>query len=153
MRTAVLVALAVLVLTGCQPQGPDGGAANPPADAPAPSTPLSPVPAIPAAFAVDLDARGNEPFWSIQIRPTQITLQRPDEPNLVVPNPGPVVDGARVNWTSQSGMTRITVSLALDPSCSDGMSEAVYPMAAEVTLGDQVLKGCAFPSANPPAPE
>lgn len=147
MRPAVLVALAVLGLAGCQPQGPDGGAAQAPADAP------PPVAEIPAAFAVDLDARGNEPFWSIQIRPTQITLQRPDQPNLVVSNPGPVVDGARVNWTTQSGLTRMTVSLALDPSCSDGMSEAVYPMAAEVTLGDQVLKGCAFSAASPPAPE
>lgn len=147
MRPVVLVALAVLGLAGCQPQGPDGGAAPPPADAPPPA------PEVPAAFSVDLDARGNEPFWSIQIRPTQITLQRPDEPNLVVTNPGPVVDGARVNWTTQSGMTRMTVSLALDPACSDGMSDAVYPMAAEVTLGDVVLKGCAFPAANPPAPE
>ena len=33
-------------------------------------------------------------------------------------------------------------------TCSDGMSNRTYPLTAEVNLGDEVLKGCATPTAN-----
>ena len=73
-----------LGLAACQPQAPDGGEAQPPADAPAPlPTPPAPEAAPPVAagpFDGEIRAVGTEPFWGLRIRDTEITLERPDFP-------------------------------------------------------------------------
>lgn len=144
MRPIVLAA-SVLILAACSPQAPDGAVAPPPADAPATPPPAAPPPVaapIPEEFSGDLDARGTEPFWGLQIRATQITLQRPDHPNLVAANRGPTLQGPKAVWTTSAGAVPLTVTLTLQ-ACSDGMSDLKYSYAAEVTLGAETLKGCA----------
>ena len=141
MRSIVLAA--ALAVAACSPQTPDGTTAPPPADAPSP-TPAPPAPApIAEEFSGDLDARGTEPFWGLQIRDTQITLQRPDHPNAVGPNPGLVMEGGKAVWRTRSGVEPLSVTIRLE-ACSDGMSDLKYAYAAEVTLGGaEPLKGCA----------
>jgi len=144
MRPIVLAAC-VLILAACSPQAPDGAVAPPPADAPA--TPPAPAPPpvaapIPEEFSGDLDARGTEPFWGLQIRDTQITLQRPDHPNLVAANPGLTMQGPKAVWTTTAGAVPLTVTLTLQ-ACSDGMSDLKYAYAAQVVIGSETLKGCA----------
>lgn len=137
MRPIVLVA-SLALLAACAPQAPDGSSATPPADAPSP-----PVAApIPEEFSGDLDARGTEPFWGLQIRDTQITLQRPDHPAAVGPNPGLVMKEGKAVWETQVGADRLVVTVSL-AACSDGMSDLKYDYAAEVVLGSETLKGCA----------
>ena len=145
MRSIVLATASLLILAACAPQAPDGATAPPPADAPTtpPTTPPPPAAApIPEEFSGDMDARGTEPFWGLQIRGTQITLQRPDHPVAVGPNPGLVMKDGKAVWETQAGTNRLVVTLSL-AACSDGMSDLKYAYAAEVVLGTETLKGCA----------
>ena len=136
MRAFVTWAGLALALTGCQPQAPDGSAAQAPADAPPPAA------AAPQAFDGDLNALGTEPFWAVQIRATQITIQRPDQPNLVANNPGKAVSGSTAVWNTQAGTLALKVTLT-EAACSDGMSDLTYPYQALIALGAETLKGCA----------
>lgn len=144
---AVLLALAAVALTACQPQAPDGSVAQPPADAPAPAP--APAAALPAAFQGDLDAHGTEPFWAVKIREGQIEFSTP-EANIAFPNKGGVVDGGKAVWESADGPRPIKVTLSEQAGCSDGMSDLTYPLAAEVVLGGTTYKGCAVKTAEKP---
>ncbi|MBS0491759.1 MULTISPECIES: COG3650 family protein [unclassified Phenylobacterium] len=144
---AVLLALAAVALTACQPQAPDGSVAQPPADAPAPAP--APAAALPAAFQGDLDAHGTEPFWAVKIREGQIEFSTP-EANIAFPNKGGVVDGGKAVWESADGPRPIKVTLSEQAGCSDGMSDLTYPLAAEVALGGTTYKGCAVKTAEKP---
>lgn len=144
---AVLLALAAVALTACQPQAPDGSVAQPPADAPAPA-PASAA-TLPAAFQGDLDAHGTEPFWAVKIREGQIEFSTP-EANIAFPNKGGVIDGGKAVWESADGPRPIKVTLSEQAGCSDGMSDLTYPLAAEVALGGTTYKGCAVKTAEKP---
>ncbi len=137
MRHALLPALAVLALWGCQPQSPDGAPAPPPADAP-------PEPPKPKVFSGDLDARGTEPFWAVSIRADKITLTRPDpDKPVAAANPGVVEDGRNAVWSTMADGKPFIVTLSEEEPCSDGMSDLQYPYKAVVTLGDLTFRGCA----------
>lgn len=138
-------------LAACQPQAPDGSVAQPPADAP-PATPASTpaaTPALPEAFQGDLDAHGTEPFWAVEIRDTQIGFKTPDA-NIAFPNMGGRVIEGQVVWESAAGDKPIKVTLREQAGCSDGMSDLVYPLAAEVALGGTTYKGCASKASAKP---
>jgi uncharacterized membrane protein len=139
-RLAVLSAAALLC--ACQPQASDDTAKAPAAPAPAANTPAAPAPA-PVLSQAETDYRstlrltGTEPFWGLQIKLNQITIQRPDHADMTVINPGPTISGDTATWTAQ-GMT-----VTLKPAdCSDGMSDNHYPYEATVKVGAEVLKGC-----------
>jgi uncharacterized membrane protein len=136
MRRAVLAC--AILLTSC------GEPAEPPADAPKAAAPTPE-----AAAPSDLIARGTEPFWAVEIKPSGLKLMRPDHPDLVQPNPGPTTDGPKVIW--QTPAYRLAVEVK---PCSDGMSDLRYPFAAEISLADGVtMTGCAGKDERPsPAP-
>ncbi|CAN7163047.1 hypothetical protein LJR164_000213 [Phenylobacterium sp. LjRoot164] len=153
---AVLLAFAAVSLAACQPQAPDGSVAQPPADAPAPA-PVAPAAApapppaaaLPAAFQGDLDAHGTEPFWAVRIRDNQIEFSTPDS-NIAFPNKGASAVNGAVVWENADGPRPIKVTLREQAGCSDGMSDLVYPLAAEVALGGTTYKGCAVKTAERP---
>jgi uncharacterized membrane protein len=141
-RLAVLSAAALLC--ACQPQASDDTPEAPAAPAPAANTPATPpAPAAPALSQAEIDYRstlrltGTEPFWGVQIKANQITMQRPDYADMTVINPGPAISGDTATWTGQG----LTVTLK-PADCSDGMSDNHYPYEATVTVGAEVLKGC-----------
>ena len=145
-------ALAFLALAACQPQDPDGKAAEPPADAPA-----APAAATPAASAGGMDisqpisARGTEPFWAVEIMDgTKIRLMRPDQPDLTAEAPGAALSPQTATWVAKGPEgEQVTVTLKIG-ECSDGMSDLTYPMTAEVVLMNETLKGCAAKTAELP---
>jgi len=139
-KIAALGLTALLGLAACQPQAPGGGEAPAPADAPATAAPVVAGPA--AAFEGDLNLLGNEPFWSLQIRDKAMTLTRPDQPDVVVGNPGVRMDGEQGVWDALTPTARLYVTLQAKP-CTDGMSGMVYPFTAQVQAGDATLAGCA----------
>lgn len=141
MRPMFALIAAAIALAACQPQTDDGSPAVPPADAPPP--------ALPAVFTGDIDARGTEPFWSLTIRGNQLTLSRPDQPNLIVGNSK---GGALEGQAAVFGYEPLTVRLT-ETKCSDGMSDLTYPLTAEVTVQGQTLKGCAAKTAEAPRAE
>jgi uncharacterized membrane protein len=153
MRHALL-ALAALALCACQPQAPDGERAPPPADAPDVAE-ASQAPEDGDAeplFAGDIDARGTEPFWAVQIRGDRITLTRPEpEPPVSAANPGATETGSEAVWSTMVDGKPFIVTLANEGTCSDGMSDFEYPYVAVVTLGELTFRGCAVKtSALPP---
>ena len=132
--------LCLLLLSACQQEAP-------PAKPPPPPTPRA---ATVTDFSGDIDARGNEPFWAVKIRGTQLTLSRPGLPDLVAQAPGAVIQPGAGVWTGKTadGAT-LNVTLYVSP-CSDGMSDLRYPMAAEVTLDRTTYTGCATKTAQTP---
>ena len=143
----LLILALSLGLTACQPQAPDGGQAEAPADAPAelaaPGTVEAEPPAAPGPFAGDLRAVGTEPFWGLSITGGEIILERPDFPASRGPNPGFVMEDGQAVWrtrTTDGGDLMVTMRQA---ACSDGMSDLAYVYVAEVQSGDETLSGCA----------
>ncbi len=147
MRRIIILSAAALLLAACQPEAPGGGEAAPPADAPAPA----PAPAADpgAAFRVDFSARGNEPFWGVDIKGTDIVLTRPDAPAATATNAGLAATDRQAVWTAQAGATAVTVTLTKG-DCSDGMSDLKYGYTARVVWGAETLEGCGFPTADQP---
>ncbi|MCG9915570.1 MAG: hypothetical protein MH112_04310 [Phenylobacterium sp.] len=145
--SGLLILALTLGLGACQPQAPDGGQAEAPADAPAeaadPATPAPGTAPAPGPFAGDLRAVGTEPFWGLSITGGEIVLERPDFPPSRGPNPGFVMEDAQAVWRTQTtdgGDLMVTLRQA---PCSDGMSDLTYVYAAEVQSGDETLSGCA----------
>jgi len=142
-KTPVLSALlSLLLLSACQEKAP----------APAPAAKAAP--AV-SDFSGPIDARGTEPFWAVKIRGTQLTFSRPDVPDLVAQAPGATIQPGSAVWSAPtSDGATLKVTLYVSP-CSDGMSDVVYPMAAEVTLDRVTFSGCASKAgqaARTPAP-
>ena len=118
---------------------------KPPAEkAPAMPPPKADLPATPpkaeADYGADLNLTGTEPFWGVQIRKDRITLTRPDHPDVTVPNPGVSISGETASWDA----SQMSITLKPQRWCSDGMSDRQYPYAAEVKVGNEVLKGCGY---------
>ena len=128
----------VVLLAACQPQAPDGSAAQAPADAPA-EAPVDP------ELSGDLDLRGTEPFWAASLRAAAITLSRAGEAEVTAPDPQVQAEGEAVVWRAGPLTARVRRE-----ACSDGMSDLAYPLAAEVEFAGIVLKGCGAPAGKLP---
>lgn len=143
----VLLPLAALSLSACQPQDPNGNAAAPPADAPA---------ATPAAgggmdISQPITALGTEPFWSLAITEgTKFKLTRPDQPDLLAEAPGSAMSPDGATWVAKGAKGEQLTVMLKPGECSDGMSDRKYPMTAEVVLQGVTLKGCAVKTSEMP---
>ena len=134
-----LIVLAALALCGC------GGSEK------EPGTPTL-TPDVAGNFSQPLDARGAAPAWGLKIRGQQLTLDRPNQPDLVGVAPGASIQPHAAEWTARlpDGRT-MKVSLYVSP-CADATTGVNYPFAAEVLLPDSTpLDGCAGRPAGAPA--
>lgn len=106
-------------------------------------------PAVNEIGGVDLSkpmrALGTEPFWGIEMSPSELVFTGVDRPEFRAPNPGARIEGA-IAVIAARDPQGLALTIRLKPAkCSDGMSDWVYPLEAEVTLGPETLKGCAAP--------
>lgn len=87
---------------------------------------------------------GTEPFWALMIADDTLSLQRPDAADL---------DGAiNRRATSANRTDRYLISGELDGAradlvlgraeCSDGMSDRLYGLTADLLFGDALMSGC-----------
>lgn len=136
MRHAFLIA-AALMLTAC------GAPMGSPADAPPPAD--APVTVGPD-YSGDFDAIGTEPFWSVKVRASGLTLTRPDQAEVTTANPGVRADGEQGVWDGTAGEQRLVLRLT-PGDCTDGMSDRRYGYAAEVWIDGETLRGCAAKTA------
>jgi len=128
--------LLLCALAACSPKP----AASPP--------PAAPPKTVVGDFSRPLDARGTEPFWNVAIRGTTLTLTRPDKPILIATAPGAVIQPNQASWTAKTPDGRELKVTLFASTCSDGMSDHVYPYSAEVDLaGESPLSGCADAAA------
>ena len=86
----------------------------------------------------------NEPFWTIELDGREIVFVGADIRRTIAPQPRPVMSpGQAVYDTVTAAGEALRVTLRAVDGCSDSMSEASYPLALVVELGDQVFTGCA----------
>lgn len=142
MRAAMILILA-LGLTACEPEIPGGEPAA--ATEPAAETPSDTVATLNGVdLTQPLSLIGTEPFWAIKTTPGSIVFTTPDE------QAGRSFMAAPIyleNGAAQLKTGALEASLTPGP-CSDGMSDRVYPLTAQVKLDGQTLKGCAMTTAQ-----
>lgn len=125
-RVAVLVLLA---LAGCEGKAPI--AATETASAPAPAMPAMPFQAL-----------GTEPFWSIEVLPGQMRYSNPENIAGTTFAATEARDGQGMRYSGTLDGQPVTL-LVKPGTCSDGMSDTVYPWQALLTIGERTEQGCA----------
>jgi len=127
-----------------EPQAAPSASVDQPAATPMPVEP--PAPMATQATSDDLPLRfralGTEPFWSVQVQDGKLTYSTPDMP-----------DGLTVPATLRRSGQIVTYSATIDgkplelevsrQTCSDGMSDTVYPLAVIRRIGPDIQRGCA----------
>ena len=104
------------------------------------------------AETASISLLGNEPFWGLEIEPTEegyaATYSSPEDMDNAS---FPVSRFAGNNGIGFSGeFEDMAVQVALTPGeCSDTMSDRTYPYVATVAMGDRTLFGCAYTSDEP----
>ena len=86
---------------------------------------------------------GTEPFWGGSVENGQLIWTTPEN-----------IDGETITVNRFAGLGGISFSgtlggraldMMITPApCSDGMSDRTYPFVATVTLGNEMLTGCAW---------
>lgn len=147
MRVALLAVLA-LSLSACEPEISGGEPAAAPEPPSAPGGPAVPEAPKPIVGGVDLSEPvnliGAEPFWSVKIEGATMSYSSPEEPGKpYVIGTTKIVDGNKAELTSAGLNVTLTAG-----TCSDGMSDRVYPVTAVVVLDGKTLKGCAISAAE-----
>lgn len=132
MRSAVL--LGFVVLAGCNPvQGVEEGT----------TTKIVEIPSrTPEEARPNLQALGTEPFWSLEVLPKDLKYSSPENPTGTV-FPAAVTKEPS-GWRFTGALEGKRVVLLIEAgTCSDGMSDTVYPYKSSFTWGDQTQQGCA----------
>lgn len=95
------------------------------------------------AARMPLRARGNEPFWHLDIAADAVVLNGLG-PSLTARFDAPHSDraGATVRYRAATRDGRAIEVLVDEQTCRDDMSGMPYPLAATVTLDGRTLRGC-----------
>lgn len=144
MRSACLALTFGLAACGQQPDvAPTQSAtAEVEAEAIASAQPMatgSPEPTMPEK---PFQALGTEPFWAVEVLPGQL---RYSDPENIAGTTFPATESREATGVRYSGtMSGQPISLLVQPgTCSDGMSDTVYPWTAVLTKDGRRLQGCA----------
>lgn len=92
-------------------------------------------------------ALGNEPFWSLDIIPSEkrIILKEVGEEKVMEFFYSPAnFSGGLYRYTATNPKNEKLDVLIRKEKCSDGMSDRQYNYSAEIRLNGRVLKGCAI---------
>lgn len=124
------------------------GAAIPAPSVPAPAAPLFP-------DSLELQALGNEPFWSVTITREAMVYRDPGRQEGVT-FPAPQMLRVEGRWhfrSTRADATPSFIEVAVEETpCSDGMSDERYRFTAHTHLDELHLDGCARlrPRGGPP---
>lgn len=115
MRSALIALVAAAALSGC---------VTLPADAPEDR----------------YRALGTEPFWSLELTPTEMIFTEANAPGvrIVEPRPRAIVGIAGNIYQGR----RINLNIVVGQRCSDGMSDRVYPDRVQVRVDGRAFEGC-----------
>lgn len=97
-------------------------------------------------------ATGQEPFWHLRIGAESIVLSTPSVPETVfAAAEATAVSGGWSYASVSEGPEALTIVATLRRgTCSDTMSGAVYSWIAEVAIGSDDVRGCAWEGALAP---
>lgn len=144
MRSACLALM--LGQAACGQQGDvaptQSAAAEVEAEAIASAQPMatgSPEPAMPEK---PFQALGTEPFWAVEVLPRQL---RYSDPENIAGTAFAATESREGTGVRYSGtLEGQPLTLLIQPgTCSDGMSDTVYPWTAVLTKDGRRLQGCA----------
>ncbi|HEV2865959.1 MAG TPA: hypothetical protein VGX37_05550 [Allosphingosinicella sp.] len=136
-------------VAGCAQRSP------PPAPAPLPG-PSAGGPAAPAGPCLmqgserlqvaALRAVGTEPFWAARIEGRCVTYSNPEDQQgtRVWTRYTPAANGGGT-WAGALSGRRFELRIRPQAGCSDGMSDRLYPFAAELLVNGEQRRGCAEP--------
>lgn len=97
-----------------------------------------PLPPVPPSFR----ALGTEPFWSANYASGKLTWSTPELPDGITLPAGRIdADGTAIVTATLEGR-KLQLEVRQE-SCSDGMSDTVYPLSVVRRMGSDVQKGCA----------
>jgi uncharacterized membrane protein len=134
MRLA-LVLLPVLVLAACSREER------------APAPPAVPAEPAPVLAGVDLTqpvrALGTEPFWSLDLDGRAMSWTNADGASARADQPDPVIQGTTAKFEAATADGEAFEVMLIATQCSDGMSDRLYPLVAQVKVADRELSGCA----------
>ena len=92
-------------------------------------------------------AIGTEPFWNVTVNRNGIVYSSPEVSKRTYPYVTPMKAEGRpadlVRVYQLKGQPNGTLIIKKADSCSDGMSDKVYPYEATLILGNRVMEGCA----------
>ncbi len=145
---AFLPVLALLAACSPSPEAaPSGQASESPPPPPPPAATAIPVerrgpPPILTPVPTAFRAVGTEPFWSALVEGANLSYSTPETP-----------DGATVAVTRRNSGAGVVYAGTIDgkpielevrrETCSDGMSDMVYPFAVARRIGPDSQRGCA----------
>ena len=96
-------------------------------------------------------ARGNEPFWNVQISGNTAVYRTPDTPDGRSIAVNRLVFDRGVEYIGVLGGRPFVVNMRA-AECQDSMADDRFPLTARLTVGGQTLSGCAAPGQTA-APE
>jgi len=108
-----------------------------------------------ATIGTRIVALGNEPFWNVRVTAREILYTDPERldgyrfpPVDAVEDGGTRVYRTRRNVpTGEAGPRTLELRIQTG-TCSDGMSDRVYPMTAALKIGDETRTGCAWSQSD-----
>ena len=90
-------------------------------------------------------AIGTEPFWGAKIEGRCVTYSHPEDQAGTRVWTRYAKAGQVESWTGTLGGKPFVLRIRPEKTCSDGMSDRVYPLAADLVVNGETRKGCAFP--------
>jgi uncharacterized membrane protein len=88
-------------------------------------------------------ARGNEPFWAVEVSADKLLLRQPGQTDPLQYSQEKTGDAeGMVTYRGTSGEHSLELTIA-SAACSDSMSGEYFAYTAEVSLDGQQLRGCA----------
>jgi uncharacterized membrane protein len=88
-------------------------------------------------------ARGNEPFWAVEVAADKMVWRQPEAPKaIVVEAPQSQDSEGTVGYSGSAGGHTIELFIDALP-CRDSMSGAFFAYTARAVLDGKALKGCA----------
>lgn len=95
----------------------------------------------------DLQARGNEPFWSVRIDGATAIVRTPDETDGIRYTGGSWTQPHDGAWTYQATAEDASGGIVIEieeARCADSMSGAQYPYRALLVRNGRRMQGCAL---------
>lgn len=92
-----------------------------------------------------IKAIGTEPFWAATVEGRCVTYSHPEDQSgtrVWTRFSGTASNGT---WTGSLNGQPFVMKTIAKPGCSDGMSDAIYPIAVSLTVGGEQRSGCARP--------
>ncbi|WP_207426555.1 COG3650 family protein [Pedobacter sp. SYSU D00535] len=105
-----------------------------------------------ACYEYEFLVRGNEPFWAVEIIPSEKIIALKDvaaEKTYVFPYRAPEKQGTNFIYALKNDRNENLRIQINKEACSDGMSDLKYNYSATATINGKTLKGCAIKKGEP----